>query len=68
MAAESALKQALVVAAAGLAGGGGTPVAGGNEFQGLRLGRAHAASSQTQALGALGHFDHGADQVALLAP
>ena len=58
----------MIVAARGLAGGGGAAVAGGHQFQGLGLGRAHAAGGQTQTLRPLGHLDHGADQVALLAP
>ncbi len=65
---EHALEEALVVAAGGVAGGGRAAVAGGGEFEGLRLGRAHAARDEAQALRALLHIDDGAHQVALVAP
>ena len=68
VAGQHALQQPLIVAAGGLAGGGSAAVAGGNQLQRLRLGSAHAASRQAQALRALLHVGHGADQVALLAP
>ena len=68
VAGEHALKQALVVAAGGIAGGRGAAVAGGDEFEGLRLGRAHAAGDEAQAGGALLGFNDGADEVALFAP
>ena len=68
MAREHALEQALVVAAGGVAGGGRAAVAGGHEFERLRLGRAHAARDEAQALRALLHVDDGAHEVALVAP
>ena len=68
MAGEHALQQPLIVAAGGLARGGCAAVARGNQFQRLRLGRAHAPRGQAQALRALCDLNDGADQVALLAP
>ena len=58
----------LIVAAGGIAGSGRAAVAGGHKLQRLRLGSAHAPGSQAQALRALLHLDHGAHQVAFLAP
>ena len=65
---EDSLEQLHIVAARGVAGSGCTAVAGGHEFKRLRLGGAHAAGGEAQALGALLHIDHGAEQVALFAP
>jgi len=58
----------LVITASGLTRGGRSAVAGGNKFQGLRFGCAHAPGGDAQALRAFLHFDHGANQVALFAP
>ncbi len=65
---EHALQQPLIVAPRGVARRGRTPVACGREFERLRLGRAHAARDESQALRALLHIDDGAHQVALFAP
>jgi hypothetical protein len=65
---EDALKQALIVAARGVASGRGAAIARGNEFKGLRLGRAHAASHDTQALCARLNLNDGSHEVALFAP
>ena len=58
----------LIIPASGVAGSGSAAVAGGNQFKRLRLCRAHAACGEAQALHALLQIDHGAEQVALLAP
>ena len=68
VAGEHALQQALIVAPGRVAGGGGAAVAGGDELEGLRLGRAHAAGHQAQALRALLHLNDRADKVAFFAP
>ena len=65
---KDALQKSLIIAARGVASGGSAAVAVGDEFEGLRLGCAHAAGDEAQALRALLHFDHGAHQVALFAP
>jgi len=65
---EGALQDALVGAAGGIASGGGAPVAGGDQLKRLRLGRAHAAGAETEAVGAPLHIEDGADEVAFLAP
>ena len=40
---ENALQQPLIIAPRGFTGGGGGSIARGNQFEGLRFGRAHAA-------------------------
>ncbi len=65
---EDALEQALIIAARGVAGGGGAAVAGRSNLEELRPGRAHLARGQAQALRAWFHLDDGAHQVALVAP
>ena len=65
---KHALEQALVVAAGGVAGSGSAALAGGDEFKKLRPGRAHLPRGQAQGLRAWFHVDHGANQVALVAP
>src|ERR1700728_2500793 len=65
---ERALKEAKVVAASGIAGGGSAAVAGGGKLKRLRFGRAHTPRNETQALRALLDIDDRADEVALVAP
>ncbi len=65
---EHALEQPLVVAPRGVARRRSAAVAGGRELQRLRLGCAHAARDEAQALRALLQIDDGAHQVALFAP
>src|ERR1700739_510495 len=59
-ASEDALKQGLIVAAEGVAGGGGAAIAGGDQFEGLQLCDAHTPRHHAQKLRTLFNFKHGA--------
>ena len=65
---EDALQQALIVAARGVASCGGAAIARGDEFEGLRFGRAHAPGHDAQALRARLNLDDRSHEVALFAP
>src|SRR5258708_24449401 len=65
---QGAFEEALIIAPRGVTGGGGAAIAGGNKFQSLRLGRAHAAGQPGAALRARPDAPHGANAASLLPP
>ena len=66
--AKDSLEQAEVVFTGSVASGWGTAVVGSDELKGLRLGDAHAAREDAEALCPVLQIDYGTDEVAFLAP